>query len=98
MLTTETPLAYELSIASRAVSPSKLVPYPALVGTAITGQFTKFNSPRSVYRTSMGPLLLSFEPGTAASAAKGRTLTSARAQTLDDLFLGAALGNRFELH
>lgn len=79
MLTAETPLAHELSIASRVVSPSKLVPYPTLVGTAITGQLTKFNSPCFAYRTSTGPLLLSLEPSTAATAAKGRALTSARA-------------------
>lgn len=53
------------------MSPSKLALYPTLAGTAITGQLTKFNSPRSIYRTFTGPLLLSLEPGTAATAAKG---------------------------
>ncbi len=37
MLTTVTPGAQELSIASRAASPPKEAPYPTLVGTATIG-------------------------------------------------------------
>src|SRR5476649_2684815 len=40
MLHTVTPAAQLLSIASNADSPSKLAPYPTLVGTAITGTRT----------------------------------------------------------
>ena len=39
MFTTLTPLAQEFSMDSRAVTPPKAVPYPTLVGTAMTGQF-----------------------------------------------------------
>ena len=37
MLTTATPAAQEVSIASSAETPPKAAPYPVLVGTAITG-------------------------------------------------------------
>src|SRR5512139_389818 len=40
MLTTATPEAQEFSMARRAVTPPKLVPYPMLVGTATTGRST----------------------------------------------------------
>ena len=40
MLTTVTPLAQEFNIPRRAASPSKLAPYPTLVGTAMTGTRT----------------------------------------------------------
>lgn len=38
MFTTDTPLAQEFSMDSRADTPPKDAPYPTLVGTAITGQ------------------------------------------------------------
>src|SRR3989442_14537785 len=41
MLTTVTPDAQEFSIASKAARPPNEAPYPTLVGTAITGTFTK---------------------------------------------------------
>ncbi len=41
MLTTVTPEAQELSIVSIGATPSKLTPYPMLVGTPITGAETR---------------------------------------------------------
>jgi len=41
MLTTVTPEAQEFSMASSAASPPNEAPYPTLVGTAMTGTFTR---------------------------------------------------------
>src|SRR6267378_288215 len=94
ILTTVTPEAQELSMPSRAASPPNDAPYPTLVGTAITGTFTRppttLGSAPSIPATTIMTaalrrasvwLRIRCRPATPTSVRRSTRLRSARAVT-----------------
>ena len=71
MLTTATPAAQELSIASNGAAPPRWAPYPTLVGTPITGAA---NRPPTTLVSA--PSMPATQITTAARSSRDRTANS----------------------